>query len=696
MNKYMDKVFKYRYIMAAIIFAACVFVGLNGSSIGCLVEQFGQADKDVLFGVSRQIRSDEFGTFTPMTWAQYRDPAGSFSYFSSVIRGAKTDAFITYGQPVRSILMIFRPFQIGYLFLPIAQGMAFFWCGRFIVLLMVSFEFARLITDDDRRLSVIYSLMTTLAPAVQWWFAVNGFVEMLIAAQLSIVLLNKYLNVNKSRDNRSDKSDISFKRVILYKIIYAIGIMLCAGTFILTLYPAWMVPMAYVILALILWQLWDDRKRYGTASNDSDVKRERITDVCLVVVLAGILSFSLYLVYNKSAEAISLIMNTSYPGRRFETGGGAGRHLFNYISEIWYAHRNASPYYNVCESAYFIDLFPLGHILYLFYVLKNKKTDVLANVLFVISIVLFTYAAIGVPDVVAKLSLLGYSTANRALVIFSFVSLLMLIRSVSIIKSSFEALEKTHNEVSAFVYITMLVISAVISMVAVIITRSINPGYFSLKILAVSFVLFTIIIYGFLQYAFVHIGSGDNFGTQICKGIKVFWQLVLIFMIFFSGLLVNPIRLGVQSVDAIPELQKAAEISEQDRDALWIVEGSNYPITNALLLKGIRTINSTNVYPDIERWKNIDTSNDSKSKEKGVTDNYKIYNRYAHIETKYINDSSVSQKFKLIDQDCFRVYLTYDDLKKLDVRYVFSSSVIDDERLELLEDMGDYHIYRCK
>ena len=169
---------------------------------------------------------------------------------------------------------------------------------------------------------------------------------------------------------------------------------------------------------------------------------------------------------------------------------------------------------------------------------------------------------------------------------------------------------------------------------------------------------------------------------------------------FFTGILVNPVRLGVKSVERLPELDEAYQISSSDRSALWIVEGAEYPVTNALLLKGIRTINSTNVYPDINRWKLIDDSSE------------KIYNRYAHIEVEYVNDSAgdmgldkegsnsnknkTSQKFELIDQDCFRVYLTYDDLKTLDVRYIFSSSVIDDERLELLEDMGDYRIYRCK
>lgn len=38
----------------------------------------------------------------------------------------ETDAFIVYGQPVRSWEVIFRPFHWGYLFLSPAKGLSFF------------------------------------------------------------------------------------------------------------------------------------------------------------------------------------------------------------------------------------------------------------------------------------------------------------------------------------------------------------------------------------------------------------------------------------------------------------------------------------------------------------------------------------------------------------------------------------------
>lgn len=678
MKNIQDKIFKYRYIMAAVIFAACVFVGINGSSIGCLVESFGHADTGVILGTSRHIRSDEFGTFTPMTWAQYMDPSGRFPYFSSVIRGDATDVFITYGQPVMSFLMIFRPFQIGYLFLPIAQGMAFFWCGRFIFLFMISFEFARLITDDDRRMSIIYALMITLSPAVQWWFAVNGFVEMLISTELSIVLLNKYLNIDSNdRKKEYEKMPVT-SSILIKKIICATGIMICAGIFILTLYPAWMVPMAYVILGLIIWQMWINRRKISDKSGVSI-----FPDICICLIMMGILALALYVVYTRSHETIYAMMNTAYPGKRAETGGGAFKHLFNYSSEIWYAHRNASPFYNSCEAAYFIDLFPLGHLMYIIYIIRRKKTDSFTNILFVVSLILFIYIVFGVPMSIAKLSMLSYSTANRALVIFSLISLLLLFRTVHLYSENSDIKKSdAYKE-----YIISFVAAAVLSATALLITRSINPGYFSVKLLLGSFIVIFVLASCFLLYVTVD-SERENKALSRKSVLTKVLPCIIFFMVFLTGSLVNPVRAGVREVEQLPELERAYEISKEDRDALWIVEGEKYPITNALLLKGIKTINSTNVYPDIERWSMIDPSAED------------IYNRYAHIEIKLISDAEKNQKknqrFELIEQDCFRVYLTYNDLKKLDVSYIFSSSVIEDERLELLDSIGAYHIYRCK
>lgn len=126
-----DRLFKYRYLIAFACFIICVALELTGSSIDCFVKD---AEKNLLLGVSRDIRSDEWAILTPMTWTQYLDPAGTFSYFNSVIRAEPTDVFLEYGLPINTPLMVFKPFLLGYLFLPIAMVRNLFYTIRFPIL----------------------------------------------------------------------------------------------------------------------------------------------------------------------------------------------------------------------------------------------------------------------------------------------------------------------------------------------------------------------------------------------------------------------------------------------------------------------------------------------------------------------------------------------------------------------------------
>ena len=129
-------IFKLRFVIAGIIFLLCILLELHGSSIGMYAKLFQHPELDInIFGRSRLIRTDEWVVFTPFAFSQYFT---NFSMISDVIRGTATNVFMTYGQPVWHPAIIFRPAQIGYLFLDQGSGLAFFWMGRLIVLFLES------------------------------------------------------------------------------------------------------------------------------------------------------------------------------------------------------------------------------------------------------------------------------------------------------------------------------------------------------------------------------------------------------------------------------------------------------------------------------------------------------------------------------------------------------------------------------
>lgn len=606
--------YKYRFLIAIIIFVLCVVFEISGSSIGMWRYCIGSdlpTSGDIL-GTARSIRGDEWVVNTPFAISQEENQPENYTYISNTIRGDETDVFIVYGQPVKDISMIFRPFQLGYLLFGSAKGLSFFWCGRIIALFLISFELGMLITKNRKDISLIAAILITLAPAVQWWFAVNGFVEMIVFGGLAIILLQKYMTTE------------NFWKRLLYLTI--IGI--CGGGYILVFYPAWQLPMAYVFLGLAIWVIAQNAKQC----------KIKIKDIISIILIVAIILAMLLNIYIKSKDTISLVMNTAYPGARCETGGGYGEKYFNYPSNIFFTLDDQDLGTNVCEAAVFFDLFPIGFILALIVIFKEKKKDLLLIIMLIISILFAIWCAIGLPKILAKLTLLYLSPAKRTFVVAGFLNILILIRAMSLIK------EPINKKISiAISTISMIVVTAI--------CVHNFPEYYGIAKIAIT--IFALEVLYFLLL---------NFNSEKMK--KLFIPAIIV-VIGFTSFLINPIRKGI---DVITEQPVGKEIKKiQDQEAgLWIVEGAGYPMFNFPIMYGAPTINSTNVYPNLERWKILDPDGEYEE----------IYNRYAHIVIDLVEDEEA--RFELLVQDSFKLYLPVNKLKDLDVKYIFTVNDLED------------------
>lgn len=630
-NETLDLLYKYRFAVVFVLLFICVCLEINGSSIGMWNEYFGEVDEGLLFGVSRGIRSDEWACSTPMALSQYEDAWGEFSYFSHVVRGGLTDVFLEYGQPVKDLAVIFRPFHWGYLFLSPGKGLSFYWCARFLMLFISSFEMGMLVSSNRKRLAVVYAMFISFSPVVHWWFAVNGLMELLIYAQFSIVSLQKYMKTENS----------------LHRLLYASIIAICAGGYILAMYPAWQIPIGFVLLGLIVWVFLENWKKCNMKGRDW---------VGLVVV--GIVFFMLILyVLMKSKDTIHLIMNTVYPGKRVSTGGGVYTFWANYVSNIWYAIKGNGTGMNVCESAQFIDLFPFCYILPGIIIFRDKLRDKLLIILMVISIFLELWIIVGFPSILAQITLMSYSTALRTAQIVGFVNLILLIRSLSIMRKS--------------IGLKWAVITSVVSILCVMFAvTSYNLEYWNKMMFAISMIFFFILFFLVLR-----------FKQKYAESIFIFVSCVILVI---STLLVNPVRSGVGNIYDLRVVKEINEIQEKEPKALWVVEGMDYPRINVGIMTGAPTINSTNIYPDIERWRKIDSTGEY----------IDVYNRYAHISIEVIEIDS--PKFELTNPDCFKVFLTLDDLLELDVKYIFTMNTLEGSskvNVSLLKSWDQYKIY---
>ena len=626
----LDKLYKYRFIICAFIFIISIIFEVSGSSIGAWNDLIHTNTNTNDIGVSRHVRADEWATFTPMMFSQkYND----YNIESSILRGGDTNVFFVYGLPTMSIFQLYRPFQIGFLFLGNAKGLSFFWIGRLLVLFLVSLELFMILTKKNKKLSYIGALLITLSPLINWWFAVNEIVEMFVFGEGAIVLLYHYMR------------DKTFSKRLLYLFLMII----CAGGYIMTLYPAWQIPLFYVFFVLAIWVIADNYKE--TKINKKDV---------LAIIIAFIIfASSMAYIFITSKDVINIIMHTDYPGARFELGGGQISKYFSYIIDPLLPYTNTLSPLNQSEAALMFGLFPIGIIIGVTALIKNKKKDLLLILLLVCYTVLSIWCIFGFPKIIAKITLLYTSPAHRSFIAVGLLDIIILIRSLYLFKNN------------NYKMIYTIIISIVLPMLMVFLYNLCYPGYLNIKKILVILSIIISLFYLLL-----------NYNKKIFKTLLVI-EITIVMII--SSLTINPIRLGTDIIYKSPILKSIKKIDNKD-PGIWITEGINYPTTNYILNVGVKNINGTNTYPNLKLWKKFDKNGSYKY----------IYNRYAHITMFLCKDkNSYVNKFELASQDVFNVYVTIDDLKKMNVKYIFTINNFDNNNnFEKLYSYDKYNVYK--
>ena len=118
------------------------------------------------------------------------------------------------------------------------------------------------------------------------------------------------------------------------------------------------------------------------------------------------------------------------------------------------------------------------------------------------------------------------------------------------------------------------------------------------------------------------------------------------------------------------------------------------------MMAGVPLINSTSTYPHIDRWQLFDDNGKYED----------IYNRYAHIrvyikqsEDEFVHelDPSKKDKFELIQNDVFSVFVLPDELKKMGVNYIFSIQNLEEISTKntifnKLEEVNGYKFYKVE
>lgn len=660
LDKMYNFIHKYRYALAAAFLIFAMVMGYHGSSIVNFDNEVQSNSENrrfhTLLGFPRLIRTDEWASSMLYKLSQgVGNEEDRFLYFNDRLRGTETDMFTLVDAPVKSILMIGKPLQLGFVFFGNDAGISFYWYGKLVLMLLGSYEICRIITKDKRKVSLVGMIAITFSAATQWWYCMDT----LIWGQLIIVLVNKFMITNKK----------------YVKYLCALGLISVLLAYAFVLYPAWQIPFVYVLFAVFIFMF---------VTNIKDGYRFTIHDVIVITltVLTVLAFVTAWFVTSK--DAIEATMSTDYPGQRREVGGGSFI-LYSYIYNIFYPYKDA---FNPCETSSMLSFYPIPMIFGILYLVRNRKDEKIKDdLLFLIptifiGVFLTVWCKYGFPEIIAKLSLMSMSTSQRASIALGTINIYILMYLFGRMEDRKEEnVNKTKDLKNILSVLVKIVIAVLFTVYALYIARKhlviflppMDAYLGKIKIL-ISGVLFGI--------TFISIFNMD----KKCFRNIAYTMIVIIALV--GGITVNPVSRTTDVIYEKPISKKFAEIREKDPDAIWLGDDTGWYLNNYMVANGLRVINSSNVYPNFDLFEKV--LGEERAKE---PDNRTIFNRYCHVNInlgKYEEDRVFAAA-----ADNLVIELNTESLEKLDVDYIVAKKDLntlgyDMEFEELYKEDGLY------
>lgn len=617
-NKYIDYFVKYRYVISLIIFLFLLLFKISGSSIGMydsyLVDKNNESIKYNIFSEAKGIRSDEWLVMTPYNISQNYNNNKIYSNFVSV---TGQNMIIGYNSPVKDITILAKPISWGYILFGAEYGLSWYWCMKTILFFLLSFELCMIITKKDKKLSIIGSLLITYGPSTQWWFAPHMPDVILYFMALFVMIYHLVSNESSKIKNL----------LVLLLPFTALG-------YVIALFPSFQVGLGYFLLVLFVALMIRDKNKFYK-------EKENI----IRIIIIGIVSILLigYFLYN-NLDALKSVSNTVYPGSRMETGGNLYvKDLFTDLGTPFLSYKLEPLYGNSCEDCTYIH-FGIFFLMLLPLLIKNMKKNNDRNWIIglSISIIMIIYAIfmiVGFPLLLSKLTFFNY--INRMKMIYGLISVIFTIWG-------FKALEENNKIDKKYYYLAIFSFGLLyISFIDSCLKNYLQSWVYYGEILFYALILFLIK------------GKHKNLGYGM-----------IICLITFSSICINPIITGISAITNHPSTLFIEETIKKDNDSYWMSYNS-IVYQGYLISLGTKTINAVNFYPDIEKWKIIDPSNKYEEQ----------WNRYAHILVNITdNDNYLTNE---MSPDAINAYLNNETIYKLGVKYVISNSV---DNLEIYND----------
>lgn len=620
---------KHRYLIAIIVLLTLTMAKIHGSSIGLWDQFITNNNPDyvssTIIGKERGIRGDEYIVHTPWMLSQVKT---GFSSINETIR-SDGQSMIMLNTPTLSPDLIAKPHLWGYLLFDIERGFAWYWNFKLIALLLLSFEICLFLTRNNV-LAFLGAIWIAFSPSIQWWYDTPASVtELVIYAEAAIVSVLFYLTGED-------------KKIRLLSIT---GLFASLIGFATQLYPALQVPLGYLVLIFSTLLCLTYKTSIKPSRNE-----------CLLIgfcVMYSIFSLAYYM--QNSYNALKLLMETDYPGRRISTGGTFEPGYINLGLINWLLPYRETNFKNSSELSAYITFIPLLILSFNKVLHFNKDNKLLIKGLFLYMLFQISWLFVSYPTFFAKISFFSYVPEGRlSNIVLGLTATYITIWLVGgIVKyKPFKTYEIIcYSSISAIVYIYSICKTEMLSYVGV------------------KFAILTVLIFAFLSI------------LMLLGNYKLF-TITLSLVIGVSGFTVNPIARGLNPIFEKPISKEIIEINKNEPDAKWTAVNS--PVNGQLLVAlGVKTINSVHFYPDLKLWNRLDDLGNNKEK----------YNRYAHV---YVDLKKSDERFEVVQKDVLKVNLEPSELLKAEVKYILSKGSLSAYKLDLIfhDKENDLYIYK--
>jgi len=553
-------------VMAVIsAFFFLVATGITGSSFELGLKQSPViSDGYELWGNPNPIRSDEWLILTPLAISQLNHEP-KFPIINKNMGEDGQNMLVTgmTGVPINHISTLAKPATWGFYFFDLKRALAWHWWFPVFGCLLALWGVFGLIAPNYWRVGFLVSLIFCSSSYVVAWSYWPAY-----AAFFPSLMLCTFVALMREKENK-------------YLMFWAVLLGFSLVGFVLVLYPPWQVSLGYLFLLL----------GFGITLRDKLYNYITFQKFLAILFAMGISSAVLYLWWLDAAPAIASMMNTVYPGKRYDIAGGALsmpeflRGFTNLVTLYSVSHQ----YSNESEIASFYYFFPA--LLILFGVsIRKKRIGAVEIGLLIFIVFTLVFILVGINRQFSILTLWGRVPESRADLAMGLAYILL----IGVLLTQNKSLSHTCG---IFFKSFVAVASIAWALVVVYAITSMPPSIVSLFSPGISAIIVIFIIISSWWLA-----TGDY---------KKFLVLHLTFL-FATVASFNPLYVAPNSV--------LADIEPIKIDSRVLVANSQIPAM-LLLASGQPVTNGIFYYPQSQIWQRLD----SNASQVG------LYNRYQHL-----------------------------------------------------------------